>query len=158
MKEWSCMKRTWRAVILLAVVSATMASLCDDEDNRVTGSYRFDVVETRDTCDNELNGYSIEATISQAESGFTIQIQGDGTLTGDFDDAGVLAASGTIADLGEGRTTFMQIGIVIKQSEITDGTGRITFNGTFPGEPGQCIQELFITGDRIGGDIAPVLS
>lgn len=150
------MHRFVRPLLAVPIALASVASVCED-DPPLTGTYHLRISESLDSCDDERNGYPLEVTISRNDSGFTIQIDGGGTLTGDFDEDGVLVASGTIADLGGGRTTLMQIGIVIRQGQVTDGTGRITFNGTFPGEPGQCIQELFILGDRIGGDLVPVL-
>ncbi len=134
------------AAVLLAW--ATTASTCSTSDNRVTGTYTLSVFESQDTCDQELNSFGSVATISTQGEGYVIDFGDEGELVGDFNAEGILVAQGTIDDQGGGRTTTMLVGLVIRQGQITDGSGRITYNGTYPGNDDVCIQEFVVTGKR----------
>ena len=152
------MNRTWKGIVAFAVALLTVGSVCDDDDSRITGTYELLIIESRDTCDNDLNEVSSVATISRDESGFVIEFGDEATLTGEFSSEGVLVAQGNIVVVREGMEipAFMQIGIVIKQGVITQGSGRLTYEGTFPGVPGTCVQEFGIAGSRTDS-AAPIL-
>jgi len=146
------MNRTARCLLAGLVAVVSMASVCEDEDNRVTGTYELVIRETLDTCDpnRELNTFASQVTISRGQDGFTLEFGEEATLTGDFNDEGTLVAEGNIVVEREGQSiaALMQVQIVIKQGQITLGSGRLTFNGTFPGRTGTCVQEFGISGSR----------
>ena len=154
------MNRISRCLLAALVAVVSMASVCKDEDDRVTGTYRLNIVESQDTCDLNLDRFGSIITISLASAGGdTVAFGDEGTLTGDFNEEGVLVAQGNIVVVRQGReiAALMRIQIVIRQGQITDGSGRLTFNGTFPGKEGvTCIQEFFITGHRTNS-VAPVV-
>jgi hypothetical protein len=153
------MSRTLRGILALALGTVSIASTCQSSDDRVPGTYRLNIIESRDTCDNpqELNTFGSQLTISQEGDSYIIEFGEEGTLTGAFSDEGVLVAEGDIVVVRDGTpiAAHMQIGIIIRQGQITAGTGRLTFNGTFPGRPGVCIQEFSVTGRR--DNVSPVL-
>lgn len=150
------MRTMWRGVCAIAVAMATMGSTCDDSDTRVTGTYQLSVFESQDTCDQELNQFGSSVTITALSGGgYTVNFGGQGELTGDFSDEGVLVAQGVVDDQGDGKTTTMLVGLVIRQGAL-EGTGRLTYNGTFPGNSGACFQEFGLTGSR-ADNRAPVI-
>jgi len=140
----------------MALALATMGSTCDESDNRVTGTYTLTITESRDTCDQEPNTFASSVTITaQSGGGYVVSFGEDAELTGEFSDDGVLVAQGIIDDQGDGRTTTMIVGFLFRQGSI-EGTGRLTYNGTFPDVPTACIQEFGMTGQR-SDNRAPII-
>jgi hypothetical protein len=146
-------------VLALAIGFVSIGSTCESADDRVPGTYRINITESRDTCDNpqELNSFVSEVTISQEGEGYILEFGEEGTLTGAFSEEGVLVAQGDIVVVRGGLpiAAHMQVGFIIRQGQITAGTGRLTFNGTFPGRPGECVQEFSVTGRR--DSVSPIL-
>jgi hypothetical protein len=153
------MNRMRRCLLAGLVAVVSMGSVCED-DEPITGTYRLNIIESQDTCDQDLDEFGSIVTIRLGETGYVIEFGEEGTLTGDFNDEGVLVAQGNILVVREGQQIVgsMAIQIVIRQGQITDGSGRLTFNGTFPGKEGvTCIQEFTITGRRTGSSVAPLV-
>jgi hypothetical protein len=142
------MRTIGKAAAGLVVALATIGSTCDDTNNRVTGTYQLTVVESRDSCDQEFNSFGSVVTVTSGSAGaYTVSFGDAAVLEGSFSDEGVLVAQGVIDDQGDGKTTTMQIGILVRQG-LVEGTGRLTYNGTFPGVTGSCVQEFSFTGQR----------
>jgi hypothetical protein len=152
------MNGKWSIVILLAVALSTVASVCEDDNDEITGTYQLLIFESEDECDNEINQYSSQATISRSGDGFIIEFGDEGTLTGGFNDEGALEASGNTVVIVDGNpvAAFMQIQLIIQQGNISAGNGNLRYDGTFPGVPGTCTQTFSIDGSR-ADNLAPIL-
>ena len=134
----------------MALALGFAAVACDGDEDQIAGTYELRIFESRDTCDNELNPVSSQVTISRSPGGFVLDFGTDARLSGEISDQGVLVASGDIVIRRQGLEVpaFLQIGLVIREGQIRQGTGRLRFSGTFPGIPGVCEQEFTIEGSR----------
>jgi hypothetical protein len=148
------------AWVVFASLIATFA--CDNESNEITGTYNAAVFESEDTCDGERDGpYPLQFEIARQGDGFSVLVNGAGPLTGDIREDGILAVVGTVTGgdppcSGSGACPRqVQLEMDIRRGRIVEGAALITWNGTFPGVPGACVQELTFTGSR--QDLAPII-
>ena len=139
-----------RRMVRTAFAFGLAAAGCDGDEDQITGTYELRILETRDTCDNEINQVRSTVTISRTPTGFLLDFGPDARLDGSISEEGVLAASGNIIIRRDGLVipAFLQVGLVIREGQIRQGTGRLTFNGTFPNVAGTCVQEFTIQGGR----------
>ena len=144
-----------KALGLLALAAVTVAADCEDDELTIVGSYSLNVFESRDTCDQQLNEVASQIRIARAGGEeYRVEFGDAGTLTGEFDDQGLLQVTGPLtATVVVGgvptevaSTMRMQVGL--KRSGDIEASGRQTFDGTYPGVPGQCIIEFNSQGSR----------
>ena len=146
------MRGRWLFGCLTAAVALTGCG--EDEQRGVEGRFTLFVSESRDTCDGQNNSFGSEITIARDGEDVTVTFGEEAVLTGTIDENGEILAQGIVEDLGGGRTTVLAIRIVVRRTSL-ESTGRQTFNGTFPGQAGTCVQEFSIVGQR--ANLVPTL-
>ena len=146
------MARQWRFGLLAGLLALTACG--EDEQRGVEGRFTLVVSESRDTCDNQTNSFGSEITITRDGDDVVVTFGQDAILTGTIDENGEILAQGVVEDQGGGRTTVLAVRILVRRTRL-ESTGRQTFNGTFPGVPGTCLQEFSISGQR--ANVVPTL-
>jgi hypothetical protein len=143
--------------VVFAVALGTPA--CNNDDEQIPGTYSVSVFEAEDTCDGEENQFTLVLDIRRQDDGFRVEINAAGQaglLSGDIEPDGILVVTGTVTDTDGTRPRQVRLEMDIQRGRILEGRGLLTWNGTFPGVPGQCTQELNFTGFRENA-VAPVV-
>ncbi len=146
-----------RTMTVAAAGLASLLAACNNKPSEeIAGDYTVNVFETRDTCDGQLNSFGARLSLERDGGNVTVRLGDFGALEGQFDDQGVIQAQGPVQAGPDGSiAATMQVQIFAKSGSIRDANGRLTFDGTFPGESGTCVQEFTFSGSR--DDLSPIV-
>lgn len=152
--------RTW---IGIGLVGLAGVGACDGQDDvTLEGTYLLSIVETEDDCDGELNsGIQATMTIEREGDTYTVRFGDQATLVGVIDPEGLLQVSGVsnVPVVVDGETVTVTADMVMQIGQFQTGeieaSGRLTFEGTFPGVEETCEQVFVAAGDR--RSLAPTL-
>ena len=142
----------WLGFLLVVGVVLGLVA-CEDEESEITGTYQANVFESMDTCDNSRDSYGLEIEITRQGSEFRVLVNDAGPLTGGLEE-GILVVTGTVTggdppcDATGACPRDVRLEMDIRRGRIVEGKGRVTWNGTFPGVSGVCVQEFDFTGFR----------
>ena len=145
----------------IALATAVLAAGCENSPSTgVEGTYQLAAEYTIDECSGQQGrSFSSEVTIERDGDNVTFLFGDAATLTGTINpEDRVMTVEGTIlVEEPDGEGTFtghMRMVARVTEGEF-NGLATITFEGTFPGVPGTCIQAFAAEGER-RGNLSPL--